>query len=623
MKHFLVYILLFFGLSVNLLAQTTLDTIHLPEVLLSESKIEIHAIGGKTETIFPLLLGEGKTQTLADFLNKNGSIFIKQYGALATPSFRGTAASHTLFLWNGIPLNSLSSGMIDIGLLPANSFDQLQVAYGGSSSIFGSGAVGGSIHLNNIVSFQNKNEIRLGLEKGSFGLASKHLELKHANNRNFLKLTYNNIQDNNSFSFVNTTKMDNPIEQNKHARVKSENLQAIFAYKYNTKNRVEMHFWKVQTEREIPSNMTVANATVMQYDDANRFLLKSSHIIDSGTLKLKQALMEEDFNYVDEPKNIDSKILAKSYISNADFSYCSKYFTVNIGAAFTHNKIESNNYQNGKREENEKAVYASLQTNFQGFSSAISIRQQMHSTYKIPIIPSLGIDQKLTDFLSIRAKTNKNFRSPTFNERFWAGFGNADLLAENGWSHEAGFDVKLKGLAISATAFSLKVQDWIKWTPNEMGQWHPENIKQVWSRGIEGNLKYKMQLNSAELLLVGNYQYNQSTNEKGISTLDNSIGKQLIYSPFHKGNLTFILKENNFQLSINQSYNGSVFTTSDNKDSLDAYLLCDVALLYQFEELLFSFQLTIKNINNKTYQPYKNYPAAGRELVATLNYIIN
>ncbi|MBC8265608.1 MAG: TonB-dependent receptor [Flavobacteriales bacterium] len=623
MKHFLTNILLYFGLSVNLLAQTTLDTIYLPEVKLIESKIQTHSIGSKTETISTILLGESKTQTLADFLTKNGSIFIKQYGALATPAFRGTAASHTLFLWNDIPLNSLSTGMIDMGLLPANCFDQLQVAYGGSSSIFGSGAIGGSIHLDNIVAFQKKQEIKLAYEVGSFGLKSRNLELKHANKRNFLKVIYSKVEDENNFSFINTVKRDNPLEYNKHAMVKSENLQAVFGFQYNTKNRVETHFWKVQTEREIPSNMTVPNSTAMQYDDANRFLLKSSHSIGGGTLKLKQALMKEDFNYVDKPKNIDSKILAKNYISNADYNYCLRYFTFNVGAAFTNNNIESNNYKNGKREENEKAVYSSFQTNFKGFSSAISIRKQMHSTYVIPLIPSVGIHQKLTDFLSVRAKTNKNFRSPTFNERFWAGLGNADLLTENGWSHEAGFDVKLKGLTISATAFSLKVQDWIQWMPNAVGIWNAENIKQVWSRGIEGNCKIKVPLNKAEILLIGNYQYNQSTNEKGISALDNSISKQLIYTPFHKGNLIFILKENNFQLSINQSYNGSVFTTSDNKESLEAYLLCDVALLYQFQEAPLSFQLTIKNIRNKTYQPYKNYPAAGRELLLTLNYIIN
>ena len=81
------------------MAQATLDTIHLPEVLLNESKAEAHAIGGKNERVNPILLGKSNTQLLSDYLTKNGSVYIKQYGALATPSFRGTSSSHTLFLW--------------------------------------------------------------------------------------------------------------------------------------------------------------------------------------------------------------------------------------------------------------------------------------------------------------------------------------------------------------------------------------------------------------------------------------------------------------------------------------------------------------------------------------------
>ena len=604
MKHILTHILFILGLSLNLLAQAPLDTIRLPEVKLVESKIQAHSVGSRMETISPILLGKSSTQTLSGYLSRNGSVFIKQYGALATPSFRGTAASHTLFLWNDIPLNSLSTGQIDMSLLPTNSFNNLQIAYGGSSSIFGSGAIGGSIHLNNVVYFKKQNEIKIGLERGSFGLQSQNAEIKYANNHHFFKLTFNKLNDENNFSFINTTKRDNPLEYYQHARVKQENLQTIFGFQYNTNNRVEAHFWKIENKRQVPANMTVPNATAMQYDDANHFLLKSSHIIGKVNIKLKQALMQEDFNYVDQPKNIDSKILAKSYITNADFNYYLKHFSFNVGSAFIYNNIESNNYQSGRKDENEKSIYFSFQTNFKGFSSAISIRKQMHSTYVIPLIPSIGIHQKLTSFLSVRARTNKNFRSPTFNERFWVGLGNEDLLAENGWSNEAGFDFSRKGLQISATAFSLKVQDWIKWTPNEMGLWTPENIKEVLSRGIEGNLQYKMQINKTDFILIGNYQYNKSTNEKVISKLDNSIGKQLIYSPFHKGNIAFILKENNFQFSINQSYNGSVFTTSDNEDSLEANLLTDFSFAYQFQEAPLSFQLTIKNIRNKTYQPY-------------------
>ncbi len=175
----------------------------------------------------------------------------------------------------------------------------------------------------------------------------------------------------------------------------------------------------------------------------------------------------------------------------------------------------------------------------------------------------------------------------------------------------------------SSDLYCLKIADWIQWTPDENGQWTPKNIKEVWSRGIESNLQYKKQIHDVECLIFANYQYNQSTNEKSISELDNSVGKQLIYTPYHKGNFTLIIKESNFQCSVNHAYNGSVFTTSDNTDSLEDYWLTDLSFLYEFYRLPLGFQLKIKNIQNKRFQAYKNYPAPGRTFLLTLNYDIN
>ena len=87
---------------------------------------------------------------------RNTTIYVKSYGFLNTPSFRGTSILHTLISWNGIPINSSASGLTDLKLLPSNGFNNLGISYGGNSTIFGSGSVGGTIHLNNIPFFTKK-----------------------------------------------------------------------------------------------------------------------------------------------------------------------------------------------------------------------------------------------------------------------------------------------------------------------------------------------------------------------------------------------------------------------------------------------------------------------------------
>ena len=623
MKLNIIYIFLIISLPFFSKGQMAMDTILLSEVLLKEKKIINYMIGGRIESISPILLGKSNSLLLSEYLFKNGSIYIKQYGALATPSFRGTAATHTLFLWNDIPLNSLSTGLIDVSLLPTNSFNNIQIAYGSSSSAFGSGAVGGSIHLNNTIDFKLINKINITSEIGTYGLHVNQLDLKYANNKYYSSIIFNRLTNDNNFSFINTTKMNSPLEYYNNASIKSDNLQCVFAYKYNKNNILETHFWKLNSFREIPGNMAISNSSAEQYDNAIRLLLKSKHIIGGGKINLKIARMEEDFSYIDELKSIDSKILAESYIANVDYTYYFNQTNLNFGVASTLNNIESNNYRHSPKRESEKSIYASSKIYYKRFAANFSLRKQINSINEIPLIPSFGFKQKLFNNFTILAKTNKSYRTPTFNERFWIGLGNNNLLPENGWNNEVGLDIGSNDLKIRATIFSLKVKDWIQWIPNEGGFWSPENIKQVWSRGLEFNFHFKKKINNIKGLLYINYQYNISTNEKGINKLDNSIGKQLIYTPYHKGNINIVIKDKNFSFLFNQCYNGTVFTLSDNTDNLNDFWLTDLAFLYEFKELPFSIQLKVKNLYNKSYQPYKNYPAPGRTLLFTLNYLMD
>ncbi len=60
---------------------------------------------------------------------------------------------HTAILWNGFNIQNAMLGQTDLSLLPAVFFDEVEIEYGGSSAVWGSGAVAGSIHLNNRAGF--------------------------------------------------------------------------------------------------------------------------------------------------------------------------------------------------------------------------------------------------------------------------------------------------------------------------------------------------------------------------------------------------------------------------------------------------------------------------------------
>ena len=159
MRYFLLYILLSVGLSLDLLADNPIDTILLPEVQLEESRLASHSVGTHIDVINPDIIGYSNTQSFSDFLANNTAFYIKRYGALSTSTFRGTTSSHTLLLWNEVPLNSIANGLADLSIVPIHSFNQMTIVHGGDGSIFGSGALGGSIHINSVLGFLIKFKI--------------------------------------------------------------------------------------------------------------------------------------------------------------------------------------------------------------------------------------------------------------------------------------------------------------------------------------------------------------------------------------------------------------------------------------------------------------------------------
>src|SRR5713101_743944 len=88
--------------------------------------------------------------SLASALNGSTGILVKDYGglsALKTLSMRGTGAEHTLILLDGVRYNSLQTGIVDIGMVPMESAERIEIVRGGNSAMYGADALGGVVNV--------------------------------------------------------------------------------------------------------------------------------------------------------------------------------------------------------------------------------------------------------------------------------------------------------------------------------------------------------------------------------------------------------------------------------------------------------------------------------------------
>ncbi|HZV11973.1 MAG TPA: TonB-dependent receptor plug domain-containing protein, partial [Candidatus Kapabacteria bacterium] len=89
------------------------------------------------------------TTSLGSLLNEAQGIYIKNYGggaALATVATRGMYAEETTFLLDGIRINSLQNGVVDLSKVPLLGISSLQINRGGGTIGFDE-AAGGTVEL--------------------------------------------------------------------------------------------------------------------------------------------------------------------------------------------------------------------------------------------------------------------------------------------------------------------------------------------------------------------------------------------------------------------------------------------------------------------------------------------
>ena len=151
-----IFVFLFLGCS--LWAQDS------TAILLREVEVSDHLLKdfSKTQNITTLSdsIIKRNASFLTSLLNYNSLIYFKEngLGGASSPSFRGTTASQTAVVWNGININSQLLGQTDFNTINSLGFNSITVKPGGGSVLYGSGAIGGSIHLNTDLYYYKKFE---------------------------------------------------------------------------------------------------------------------------------------------------------------------------------------------------------------------------------------------------------------------------------------------------------------------------------------------------------------------------------------------------------------------------------------------------------------------------------
>ncbi len=94
------------------------------------------------DLVSPVVAGDALRDIPGLVVQRNGSA-----GNLENVRIRGALSSHTLVMIDGFPVNSPTLGSFDIGSLPLDGFERVEVVRGAQSALYGSSAIGGVVNF--------------------------------------------------------------------------------------------------------------------------------------------------------------------------------------------------------------------------------------------------------------------------------------------------------------------------------------------------------------------------------------------------------------------------------------------------------------------------------------------
>jgi vitamin B12 transporter len=604
-KQFLFF--LFFLCQIICAQQDSI--IKLNEVLISDAQLTKFFNSQSVSKLNDSVISKNKT-SLTSLLNFNSVIYFKEngLGMVSSPSFRGTTAQQTAVIWNGININSTLNGQTDFNTISTKDFNTISVRAGGGSSVYGSSAIGGSIHLNNDLSFKNQFKNELQASYGSFNTANINYRMKVADEKFSTQISISRNSSDNDYEYLDTNL------KNENGQFFNTSLNVNFAYKIDYKNVIKVYSYLLDGERHF-SGTLVAPSKSKYVDTNTRNLVEWVGSYNKFTSKLKTAFLSEKYKYFENAAtSIFSTAEVKTFLAKYDLGYkVNSKLELNSIIDFTQNK--GNGEDIGKNTRNiGSGVLLLKHAPFKQFLYELSVRKELTDSYKSPVLYSVGTTFSPFSFYKLKVNGSRNFRIPTFNDLYWQGSGNPDLKPESSYQVEVGNEFKFKNTTFSVTGYYIKIQDLLRWSPGSGGNWTPNNVADVVTYGAEILMNTSKKFGKSQFDFNATYGYTISNDEQK--------NKQLIYVPYHKFTASLAYSYEKFTTHFQYLYNGKVFTSSDNFYSLDAYLVSNAGINYAFgKKKFFQLGFDVLNVFNENYQSVSMRPMPGRNY--TINLIFN
>ena len=631
-----LFVLLFLVVSFAVAAQDTimLQSVEVNADAIRKNQAEV-AMERKMDTA---LLKRLNTITMSQLLIQHSPVFIKTYGpgGVATASFRGTTASHTLVLWNGFQLNAPTLGQVDFSTIPVFMTEQVALKWGSGTSA-NSGGLGGAVNIENTQHFGEGLILDLKQTYGSFNSFGSYITAGYSWASHLLRVKAYRTSSDNDFEYYNIGVIPHQVMKQKNASFVDYGVMPEYQWRFRN-SLITIVSWNQWSDRNCPQIMrNVWNSdNTKEYTESgySRNFISYKTYWQTGKIEVKSAYFYEKMHYFLQSYTDATQTVVVSNINSINdanvFHQIAelhqdlfKSWKLNAKVQYDYEKVISNNYdttQNADR--NVLSFYAALTGKLLNpLDLRLTLRNDLVDWMSAGFFPTATLSYSFINLkgLKINVGYSHNYRNPSLNDLYWYPGGKTDLRPEKGRTMDGNimYSKKFGRFSVDGTvgAYFSEVKDWIQWVPTQWRYWEPENVSTVVASGLETHLRLNYFINDWNFSASGNYVYSHTTDETGF---------QLIYIPLHHANAYIEARWRTWNLNYTMEFTGRRKTQMDTEETmagrLDPYTLHHVAISKRIGN--FNLEFKINNLTDVDYQAVLYRAMPGRSYEISLNFRI-
>ncbi|WP_010324883.1 TonB-dependent vitamin B12 receptor [Marinobacterium stanieri] len=540
-----------------------------------------------------------QAQTVTELLESTPGLTLINNGGrgkATSISLRGTSSGHVLVLIDGIKAGSATLGTTAFEHLAVDQIERIEVVRGPRSSLYGSEAIGGVVHIFTRKGEQGFNP-RFSVGAGSDAAREVTLGASGGNKKGWYNLSISDYRTDGFSAKQAGSYGYNPDDDG------YDNRSYALSGGYQLSDRLE---GRLSWSQNRGDNEYDGGSDFDNYSNESRLQTLGGElrlaVTNSWDLSLT-AGQSRDKGTVYGDGVYQSHIETQRDTANLQSEHSFSHSQLTWGVDYQQDEVTSSNaYSVGERDN--LGVFALYQLYLGQHDLAFSLREDDNEQFGNQTTGSIAWGMELPHALRLTASYGTAFSAPTFNDLYWPGSGNPDLEPEESDSWELGLSGDHAGIEWSANLYQNDVDNLIAWAPNAEGFWVPMNVDEARIRGLE--LAASTRLANWDL----------STTLDLMDPKDRNTDELLNRRPRKTFNISADRDFGHYSLGSSLR---AVGKREDGGDELEAYTRIDVRGSYQLGQD-WALKAKIENLLDEEYETAKGYNQADRTYWLSLHY---